>query len=146
MRGEIVRGCCANGTDSALPACILIPVAAGGLNATCSVVVDGGSSMKNVFRFVAIAGLSFWSAACAIHPLPEDVTGVSTFYIVRQIRCEAREAIIRSAVGWLTNDVDVDPRSRAIGFEFAEKTRPIQTLSPEIFRGRVRTIFKLFYD
>ncbi|UFW45792.1 MULTISPECIES: hypothetical protein [Bradyrhizobium] len=30
---------------------------------------------------------------CSIHPVPEDVTGVNTYHIVRQIRCEAREAI-----------------------------------------------------
>ena len=29
-------------------------------------------------------------AGCAIHPLPENVTGVSTDKIVRKIRCEAR--------------------------------------------------------
>jgi hypothetical protein len=101
--------------------------------------------MKNGFRVAAIA-LSVFSGGCAIHPLPEDVTGVSTYAIVRQIRCEAREAIVRSAIGWLTNDVDVDPRSRAIGFEFANKTRHIQTLSPELFRGRVQLLFGLFYD
>lgn len=36
------------------------------------------------------AGLAL--SSCAIHPLPEDVTGLTTNDIVRQIRCETREA------------------------------------------------------
>lgn len=36
------------------------------------------------------AGLAL--SSCAIHPLPEDVTGLTTDDIVRQIRCETREA------------------------------------------------------
>ena len=34
----------------------------------------------------------FLPSGCAIYPVPEDVTGVSTHEIVRQIRCETREA------------------------------------------------------
>ena len=30
---------------------------------------------------------------CAIHPVPEDVTGVDTLDIVKQIRCETRQAL-----------------------------------------------------
>jgi hypothetical protein len=37
-------------------------------------------------------------AACAIHPLPEDVTGQPTYHIVQKIRCEAVEAITKLAV------------------------------------------------
>jgi len=33
-------------------------------------------------------------AGCAIHPLPEDVAGVGTADIVKQIRCESREALV----------------------------------------------------
>ncbi len=32
-------------------------------------------------------------AGCAIRPLPEQVTGITTFNIVKQIRCETREAV-----------------------------------------------------
>ena len=31
-------------------------------------------------------------SACGVHPLPEDVTGLDTYQIVRQIRCETRAA------------------------------------------------------
>jgi hypothetical protein len=32
-------------------------------------------------------------AGCSTHPLPEDVTRETTYYIVQKIRCEAREAL-----------------------------------------------------
>ncbi|CAO4185940.1 hypothetical protein AFFFEF_04800 [Methylorubrum extorquens] len=43
-------------------------------------------------RCFAIAVAALLTASCAIHPEPEDVTGVSTAHIVRQIRCETRDA------------------------------------------------------
>jgi hypothetical protein len=51
--------------------------------------------MSNLLR-VAAFGISLGTAACAVHPLPEDVTGVSTVAIVNKIRCEAAEAVQRS--------------------------------------------------
>src|ERR1700761_2072325 len=39
--------------------------------------------------------------ACAIHPLPENVTGVKTSQIVHRNRCEALAAVGRIE-GWLT--------------------------------------------
>lgn len=54
-------------------------------------------------RFVGAAAAAAFSlfSGCAIHPVPEDVTGVSTYHIVRQIRCETREAIRHLTIGWL---------------------------------------------
>lgn len=101
--------------------------------------------MSHLFR-AAAAALCFGSAGCAIHPLPEDVTGVSTYTIVRQIRCETRQAVFATAVGWLTNDEKVDPVSRAIGFEFKDQSRAMETLSPKLFKGRVKSILQLFWD
>jgi hypothetical protein len=43
-------------------------------------------------------------AACSIHPLPDDVTGVSTANIVRKIRCEARDAVVRKALAYLQSE------------------------------------------
>lgn len=45
-----------------------------------------------VRRFAAVAAVSLLSA-CAIHPVPEDVTGLDTADIVKQIRCETRDAV-----------------------------------------------------
>jgi hypothetical protein len=94
--------------------------------------------------------IAFIAAGCAIHPLPEDVTGVPTYVIVRQIRCEARQAIIDNALGWLTNEQNqiegkVDPASRAIGLEFLNG-RPIQQFSPKLFKGQVGAIIATFYN
>jgi hypothetical protein len=48
-------------------------------------------------RFLCVLGVSSFWTACAIHPLPEDVTRNSTVDIVQKIRCEARGAIILHA-------------------------------------------------
>jgi hypothetical protein len=45
----------------------------------------------HIRRCAAIAAVSLF-AGCAIHPVPEDVTGVDTADIVKQIRCETRDA------------------------------------------------------
>jgi hypothetical protein len=95
-------------------------------------------------------GVAFALAGCAIHPLPEDVSGVPTYVIVRQIRCETRKAIIDTALGWLTSEQNqiegkVDPASRQIGLEF-RNGRPIQEFSPKLFKGRVGAIIAVFYD
>jgi hypothetical protein len=37
-------------------------------------------------RALNIASIALLVTGCTIHPLPEDVTGVSTFNIVKQIR------------------------------------------------------------
>jgi hypothetical protein len=47
-------------------------------------------------RMIAAIGLSCGLAACAIHPLPDNVTGVSTARIVHRIRCEARDAVVEA--------------------------------------------------
>jgi hypothetical protein len=90
-------------------------------------------------------------AGCAIRPLPQDVSGVSTPVIVKQVRCETRQAVIDLALGWLTDDANqengrVDPRSRAIGFEFKRGQRPIQQFEPRLFQGHVKDVVETFYD
>ena len=72
---------------------------------------------------------AFVLAGCAIHPLPEDVTGVDTYTIVRQIRCETRQAVIDFALRWLGSESEdrVDPASRARTALF---TTPLVTAHP----------------
>jgi hypothetical protein len=43
-------------------------------------------------RCVAAVAVASLMAGCAIHPEPEDVTGIDTPGIVKQIRCETRDA------------------------------------------------------
>jgi len=49
---------------------------------------------KPYFRILMSSALSacVTLSGCAIHPLPEDVTNLTTYDIVRQIRCETAEA------------------------------------------------------
>jgi len=85
---------------------------------------------------------------CAIHPQPRDVTGVSTYEIVQQIRCETREAVISSALDYLTKG-DVDPASREEGLrlkaEYAANPDSIAKLNPMLFKGEVRKILSVFW-
>lgn len=45
-------------------------------------------------RTVAAVASFFAIAGCAIHPLPQDVSAISTAAVVQRIRCEARAAIL----------------------------------------------------
>jgi hypothetical protein len=56
--------------------------------------------MFRLVRFLAIA-VGCIAGGCSIHPVPENVTRVSTYHIVRQIRCETREAIRWAIIDWL---------------------------------------------
>jgi hypothetical protein len=100
---------------------------------------------------VAATVLCIALAGCAIRPLPEDFSGVPTNVIVKQVRCETRQAVRDLALGWLTAEQNlenhrVDARSHALGVEFAEERRPIQTLDPKLFSGHARDVLKLFFD
>jgi hypothetical protein len=60
----------------------------------------------SAIRGIVILLLSCASGACAIHPLPENVTGVKTAQIVHRNRCEAQEAL-RHIEGWLVEKHNV---------------------------------------
>jgi hypothetical protein len=105
--------------------------------------------MRRIARAGAIV-LATAIAGCAVHPLPNDVTGLSTNIIVRQIRCETREAVIDSILGFLTNDANfhsagrqkVDAPSRAVGLsfsdEYARDRLSISRFHPRLLTGFAR--------
>jgi|SoiMethySBSTD1v2_1073268.scaffolds.fasta_scaffold261076_3 hypothetical protein len=104
--------------------------------------------MSRYLMFAALAA-SFLVSGCAIHPLPEDVTGVPTYHIVRQIRCEARAAVISSAIEGLKNYANSvsDPEVQRIAMEYKDGTRPIAGFSYKDFRNPyIRSVVRLFYD
>lgn len=80
-------------------------------------------------------------AGCAIHPVPEDVTGVTTYEIARQIRCETREAAkdrvlteIRTlAIG--SPYQAGDPRAQQLLAQYEDNREDISTFRPELFSG-----------
>src|SRR5947209_1020231 len=67
--------------------------------------------MRSLAR-LAVIGFAVPLAACAIHPLPEHVTGQPTYHIVQKIRCEAREALIDLALRALRESTN--PRTLAL--------------------------------
>jgi hypothetical protein len=100
------------------------------------------------------------TSGCAIHPLPDDVAHISTPNIVRQIRCETRQAIIDSFLGFLTdkgnNQVNsngyqkVDDRSLAIGNAtkqaYDDDHDSITTFDPKILSGFARSTVQLLFN
>jgi hypothetical protein len=103
---------------------------------------------------LTLAAASFLSG-CAIHPLPEDVTGVDTYHIVRQIRCEAREAATQALIRWLRRLTESpDPRlaqqARDLADLYETNRNAVISFKPEIFKGNenqyVRALARLFYD
>ena len=50
-----------------------------------------------------------------VDPVPEDVTGVDTYHIVRQIRCESREAIRLALINWLADVACLVCAIKAVG-------------------------------
>jgi hypothetical protein len=99
--------------------------------------------MSNLLRSAAIVA-AFFVAGCAISPLPENVTGLDTYTIVRKIRCEARDAVKRKVIVYLK--ALGDPDLERMGLEFEAGTRPISTFSYNQLPRGVREVVKLFYD
>ncbi|MFK5598299.1 hypothetical protein ACFZ8E_15085 [Methylobacterium sp. HMF5984] len=99
-------------------------------------------------------------AGCAIPPLPEDVTGLDSYQISRQISCETREAVIDSTITFLssernkqrfeTNDpkrpfIRLDDHSFAIGKELANNRDSIKSFDPKRLTGNARAIIGLLW-
>lgn len=96
-------------------------------------------------------------AGCSIYPLPEDVTGgVKTPDIVRQIRCETREAAIEALVNWLESLGRDHPSQRGVPLarELAAKYKAdpntISEFHAGLFKGpeyhQVRNVINIFYS
>jgi hypothetical protein len=85
-------------------------------------------------------------SGCAIHPLPEDVTGVKTSDIVKQIRCEARQAIYDYTIKWLVSDNNLDPDDKKVGLQFQDRLRYVHELNYKLFKGEARGLIKLFWS
>lgn len=58
----------------------------------------------NCRRVIAVVLCALIVTGCAIRPLPDDFAHVSTYTIVRQIRCETRQAVIESILTFLTHE------------------------------------------
>jgi hypothetical protein len=107
-------------------------------------------------RRTSLVALLFGLAlsGCAIHPLPDDVAHISTYYIVRQIRCETRQAIIDSLFRYLTSpdnlrEGKLDEHSYEVGRQvqaaYEADRDSITKFNPARLTGFARTVVGLLY-
>jgi hypothetical protein len=91
------------------------------------------------------AGVLAILSGCAIHPLPEDVTGVDTLDIVKQIRCETRAAAIDLLLAFLEDQGKDYPNSpgnpiaRDLAVQYARNPNLISASLPTRFNGYPNT-------
>jgi hypothetical protein len=102
--------------------------------------------------FVLIFGLAL--SGCSIHPLPDDVTHVSTYTIVRQVRCETRQAVIQSLFKYLTSEDNLrydrlDLHSLDVGRELEREYQKnhdsITRFNPASLTGFAREVVGLLF-
>jgi hypothetical protein len=60
-----------------------------------------GAILMSLVKIGTLVATGVALGACAIRPLPEQVTGVDTATIVKKTRCEARDAIVQGRVNWV---------------------------------------------
>jgi hypothetical protein len=95
-------------------------------------------------------------AGCAIHPVPENVTGVTTYEIARQIRCETREAAkdrVLTELRTLAMGSPYqagDPKAQQLLARYDGNRDDISTFRPDLFSGPdyalVRAYFTMIYS
>jgi hypothetical protein len=95
--------------------------------------------------FAAVAG-SLLLANCAIHPVPQDVTGVDTYHIARQIRCETREAAVELVLRELRREAQAgDPIAQRLVAQYEADPESISTFRPDLFPGPQYVEYRNFY-
>jgi hypothetical protein len=94
-----------------------------------------------LFAFCLLSG-------CAIHPAPEDVTGVDTYHIVRQIRCETRNAVIDFLKRQLhrLRDLGGDPIAQKLLRQYESDPASINNFKPDLFPGPEYLRFRHFFS
>jgi hypothetical protein len=99
---------------------------------------------------VVVSSVGALLAGCAIHPLPENVTGVDTADIVRQIRCESREAVINEIKKWLVVRASAgDPVSQRLLRKYDIDPESISDFNAAVFPASYveeRRMIYLFYS
>jgi len=100
-------------------------------------------------RIVSALAAALLLSNCAIHPLPENVTGVDTPDIVRQIRCEARQAVIDEIRHWLASRAAAgDPISQQLMAKYDASPESISGFNAKVFPASYveeRRTVNLFY-
>jgi hypothetical protein len=87
-------------------------------------------------------------AACAIHPVPEDFSGVDTYHIVWQIPCETREAVrelILKELKRLGSDHE-DQRADPLAARLADEYEAHPEAISKVFVGKNCEEVRNFYN
>ena len=104
--------------------------------------LGGAPSMRMRLRSF-LFGLCGLLAGCSLHPLPEDVVDVPTHAIVRKIRCEARDAIIRNLLSYLAYK-SKDPRDKVTAASLGTPALPWNAFSDALFRDHTLELVNKF--
>jgi hypothetical protein len=97
-------------------------------------------------KFISPFSCALLVASCATRPLPEQVTGITTFNIVKQIRCETREAVFNTLVKALADNPRVFGESaQKVAEEFRGHSELMGQLKPTLFRGNARDLIDYFW-
>jgi hypothetical protein len=96
---------------------------------------------------LVISALLLFSG-CALHPVPEDVTGVDTYHIVRQIRCETRQAVIDFLLRELRRQAELqgDPIAQKLLARYESEPEAINGFNPGLFPGPDYIEYRHFYN
>jgi hypothetical protein len=108
------------------------------------------------WRSAAIIPCTILAGACAVHPMLEDYTGVTSPQIVQQIRCETRAAAIQALTSWLA-DLGHDhpsqagvPLARRLAERYKSNPNDVAGFSAALFKGaefqEVRNVIDIFYS
>ncbi len=86
-------------------------------------------------------------AGCAIRPLPEQVTGITTFNIVKQIRCETREAVFDTFIKALADNPQVfGEAAQGVAEGFRGHPELMAQFKPTLFTGNARDFVNFFWN
>jgi hypothetical protein len=108
--------------------------------------------VRSSWRVLATACALISLSGCALYPVPEDVTGVDTYHIVRQIRCETREAVrdlILSALAREATDYPgqpANPTAHRLVEEYQLDREQMDNFNPNIFAGPEGIQLRNFYN
>jgi hypothetical protein len=97
-------------------------------------------------RLVAAVAAALALSNCAIHPVPQDVTGVTTYQIVRQIRCETRAAAIALVIkelrrlGTDNEEQAANPIARHVVARYEADPESISSFSPNLFPNEAKYV------
>jgi hypothetical protein len=113
-----------------------------------------------VFPPAIVVAVALFASGCSIHPLPEDVTGLKTLDIVKQIRCEARATVKKRVLEELHTLAAYNPRIslfQHLADKYDSDPDAISTFSYTLFSDKnnkeldnelsqVRNVVKVFYS